>query len=601
MKEKGALLFAVSSLGLGHATRTLPIIRHYHKAGYQVHILSTGKALAFLREEFGDGVGYHDYPDYPAIERGRGLSFYWFLLQDSFATIVRIRHEHAFVESLVKQEHITAIFSDGRYGAYAEGVPSFILSHQISFVLPRGMALFQWIADWFNRKTFQKFDHVFIPDYAEEKFSLAGRLSHTKLLLDIPHSFIGILSPLTASDREKQDISYLFIISGYLMGARDTFIRMLRAQSAKLTGKKVFVLGNVGEDTHEVDASTNTEIYSHVGRKKMQELYGRAHWIVSRSGYTTIMDVVELGKKAFMVATPRQTEQEYLAEYGSSRGYFLSARREKDVDLVRVLKEGSELVPLRPPTKTKEAVAAIAETIARHEKRTFFSFVIPAHNEAEYIEKNLASLKNLSYPEESFEVIVVENGSTDDTLERARNFASKNIKVLTTRARGVSHARNLGIKHVSSKADWIIFLDAHTNILPSFLESLSRFLKKKPSLTVGTTEVQPDKPIGAFPRFIFFINNVGHRLSRTSFAIHIVRADLKDKISYDEALTLGEDIDVIRQAERYGTFFYFPTKEVETSTRRFEAVGWLRLTLKWTIDALLPKRLQRKKEYERIR
>ena len=60
-------LFAISSLGLGHATRTLAVIRAYLQRGYGITVVSTGNALAFLRLELADspGVDFRDMADYP--------------------------------------------------------------------------------------------------------------------------------------------------------------------------------------------------------------------------------------------------------------------------------------------------------------------------------------------------------------------------------------------------------------------------------------------------------------------------------------------------------------------------------------------------------
>src|ERR1700735_2741178 len=98
----------------------------------------------------------------------------------------------------------------------------------------------------------------------------------------------------------------------------------------------------------------------------------------------------------------------------------------------------------------------------------FFSFVIPAHNEENYLRDTLEHLKQLDYPADRFEVIVVENGSGDRTFELARGFESGNFKALQS-GKGVSRAKNAGIDHLSPQSDWAVFLDADTIIEPDFL------------------------------------------------------------------------------------------------------------------------------------
>ena len=62
----------------------------------------------------------------------------------------------------------------------------------------------------------------------------------------------------------------------------------------------------------------------------------------------------------------------------------------------------------------------------------FFSFIVPAYNEASVIERTLSCLRDLDYPKDRYEVIVVENGSSDDTFARASRFASPAFKVITS-------------------------------------------------------------------------------------------------------------------------------------------------------------------------
>src|SRR5580698_1509778 len=87
-------------------------------------------------------------------------------------------------------------------------------------------------------------------------------------------------------------------------------------------------------------------------------------------------------------------------------------------------------------------------------EQLFFSFVIPAHNEEKYIENTLEHLRRMDYPADKFEVIVVENGSTDRTLELAKRFQSSGFSTLLS-GKGVSRARNVGIDHLSPKSNWV--------------------------------------------------------------------------------------------------------------------------------------------------
>ncbi|PQM45190.1 Putative glycosyltransferase EpsH [Mycobacterium talmoniae] len=229
-----------------------------------------------------------------------------------------------------------------------------------------------------------------------------------------------------------------------------------------------------------------------------------------------------------------------------------------------------------------------------------FSIVIPAHNEEEYLGDTLAHIARLSYPTDRYEAIVVENGSSDRTLDVAQRFAGGNIRVYHSDRSGVSAAKNFGIDRVSPETNWVIFLDADTVLKPPFLLELNSLLRGSgASLSVGTTKVLP-LDTRRYARAWFAYYNLAHRFGG-SYAIQVVRHSLFPQLRFDENLTMGEDLLLIRQARRSGKFFYLPTKAVYTSTRRFDTVGYWSLFFHWSFVAVLPRRQQKKFGYEAIR
>ncbi len=171
-------LFAVSSLGLGHATRTLVVIREYLRRGYAVTVISSGNALAFLRLELEgeSAVQLRDMPDYPPLERGTGWRLYYYLATDLLKTWRLIAREHREVRAMAADYDF--IFSDGRYGFHSPWTPSFILSHQIAFLPPKGLREASWLTEHVNVAALRKFDCLFIPDYPYPSANLAGNLAH---------------------------------------------------------------------------------------------------------------------------------------------------------------------------------------------------------------------------------------------------------------------------------------------------------------------------------------------------------------------------------------------------------------------------------------
>lgn len=232
----------------------------------------------------------------------------------------------------------------------------------------------------------------------------------------------------------------------------------------------------------------------------------------------------------------------------------------------------------------------------------FFSIIVPAHNEEKYIVSTLEHIKNLNYPKDRFEVFVVENGSTDNTYALAKEFESRNITVFTVSKRGVSHAKNHGIDMISPKSEWTVILDADTHIKSNFLGSLNKYFSKKSSqiYSVGTTYVKPiHRSLKATLWFGFY--DMGHRLIKASYSIQIVKTSVLKQFRFNENLSIGEDLELIKFSRQSGKFFVFRTNEVFTSTRRFEDEGWFNLFLVWTFVAALPKYLKRRFSYKVVR
>ena len=96
----------------------------------------------------------------------------------------------------------------------------------------------------------------------------------------------------------------------------------------------------------------------------------------------------------------------------------------------------------------------------------FVSVIIPTYNDEEHIEKLLMSLKNQTY--KKFEVIVIDDKSTDDTVSLVKKF--KNVKLLFSGKRRVAYSRNLGLRN--TKCDIVVSLDSDTILENNYLEEI---------------------------------------------------------------------------------------------------------------------------------
>ena len=233
------------------------------------------------------------------------------------------------------------------------------------------------------------------------------------------------------------------------------------------------------------------------------------------------------------------------------------------------------------------------------QKQFFFSIVIPAHNEENYITETLTNIKQLNYPADRLETIVIENGSTDKTFEVAKKFEGENMHIFSSTEKGVSKARNFGINKINNQSEWTVLLDADTVLKPEFLNDLNKYLQNNitKNYVIGTTTLQP-LPETKTARRWFAFYDWGHKVFKVSYSIQIAKTSLLKNIKYDESMSTGEDLKFIKDALKIGGWFFIETPTVYTSTRRFEQVGWWKLFIQWNFVALLPIPLQKKFGYE---
>jgi predicted glycosyltransferase len=166
---------------------------------------------------------------------------------------------------------------------------------------------------------FRRYEQIIIPDIQSDQ-NLTGDLTHSGKISNHPKlHYLGVFCSVSEIN-VKEDIDYLFSVSGPEI-QRTLFEEIILDQISHIPGKKVVVLGKPN-DKRTYDNIKNTEIYSHVNRQKQNELLNRAKFVICRSGYTTVMELVALKKSALMIPTPGQTEQEYLAHHYQSTGIF---------------------------------------------------------------------------------------------------------------------------------------------------------------------------------------------------------------------------------------------------------------------------------------
>jgi UDP:flavonoid glycosyltransferase YjiC (YdhE family) len=326
------ILVSPLSWGLGHATRDLPLIRRFLADGHHVTIASSGRALELLKHEVPQ-CRFEVLEDYPLPYTASR----WFILKFG-ATIPRmvraIYRERAAARKLIEQGRFDLILSDNRFGVRHEDIPSFFISHQLRFATPWFLWPFELLGEAFNRLYHRKFNRVIITDVADEHHNLTGKLAHRMYWPSAKrYYYAGIISSTRKMDL-PEDLDLFITISGP-EPQRTELERIVIGQMAALKkmGRVVITLGKP-EQLDCVRPAPNVEVFGFLKRQQQQEMMNRAKLIVSRSGYTTVMEIAELGKKALFTPTPGQTEQVYLSEFYEKTRQFHSVSQ-YDLDLAR--------------------------------------------------------------------------------------------------------------------------------------------------------------------------------------------------------------------------------------------------------------------------
>lgn len=332
------ILVAPLNWGLGHATRCIPIIRELEKNGFTPIIASDGVALALLKKEFPHLTSL-ELPSYQIEYAKKGENFKWKLIKNSPKTINAILSEKQLIKKWVKEYDLKGIISDNRLGVHSKKVPSVFMTHQLTVLSGKTT----WISSKLHQFFIRKFDECWVPDI-EKTPNLTGKLGHLKNS-NLNIKYIGVLSRL-----EKKVLEIKYDIMVLLSGPEpqrtileEKLIEELKDNKEKI----VFIKGKVTKEQVK-EQKGNITFYNFMQSEELEKTFNESEMVLCRSGYTTVMDLCKLQKKAFFIPTPGQFEQEYLAKKYKREGLVPYSKQDRFVidDILSVpLYKGLPLIP----------------------------------------------------------------------------------------------------------------------------------------------------------------------------------------------------------------------------------------------------------------
>lgn len=293
--------------GLGHATRCVPLIKQLMENNVIILGVTPTTALIF-NEEFPElkKINIEPYD----ITYSKWLSVGVKLLLEAPRILGVIKKEHEQLKRIIQEQHIDVVISDNRFGLYHEDVECIYLTHQLNIQA----GLFSFIPTKIHRYYINKFNQVWIPDFENEKESLAGNLSRNNRLKNV--TYIGSLSRLPIGMENKEEFDYLCLLSG--PEPLRSELESLLIEKARESSLKICLVRGSAEALSNI--SQNTTVYNLPTAAELGHLIQSSKTIICRSGYSTFMDLHHLQKKnVILIPTQGQYEQEYLAKYWTQK------------------------------------------------------------------------------------------------------------------------------------------------------------------------------------------------------------------------------------------------------------------------------------------
>ena len=326
------ILVAPLDWGLGHTTRCVPMIQFLLSSGHNVLFAGNDWQRQYILRNFPSIETIH-LEGYDVRYAKSRIGFSLSLLRQTPCLLKTIKKEHEWLINLVAERKIDGIISDNRYGLYHPSVPSVIITHQLQIQSGLGKTTNDLLRK-LHYKYLGRFNECWVAD-VEGSPNLSSKLAHPKTL-PANAKYIGWLSQIAGQNIATKEEHLLVLLSGP-EPQRSILSKILWQQVIKLDQKIVFVEGS--DMTAKPDfIPSHISYHKRLNRDELLPLIANASFVICRSGYSSLMDLLAMKKKAIIIPTPGQTEQEYLAKHLHQEGVLYS-KEQKGFDLKKALTE----------------------------------------------------------------------------------------------------------------------------------------------------------------------------------------------------------------------------------------------------------------------
>ena len=312
------ILISPLDWGLGHTTRCIPIVKALLLLNYNVYISCNNDQKKLLQAEV-ENVTFLLLDGYNIKYSLNKKLFALSILKQLPKIIKVIKFEHWWLQKTIKKYNIDVVISDNRYGLHTTKVPCVFITHQLLIKAP--FVLIEKYLQKINYHFINKYTQCWVPDF-EFSQNIAGALSHPKKMPSIPVKYIGPLTRFEKKNTLEKKYDYCFVLSGP-EPQRSILEAIILNDINTIFGKILLVRGFPNGQEHLLSTDALV-IKNHLNTSELGEAMQQSDYIITRSGYTTIMELLWLEKKSIVIPTPGQTEQEYLAEKLMQQGWCYS-------------------------------------------------------------------------------------------------------------------------------------------------------------------------------------------------------------------------------------------------------------------------------------
>ena len=357
MDSPKTILICPLNWGLGHASRDIPIIRKLKCEGFRIIAAADYHILKLIKSEFPD-IETEYFPGLQ-ITYSQKNSQVTHLLKQLPAAFLWVWREKKYTAHFVKKYNPVCIISDNRYGVRHSKVKSIFITHQLMLKMPEKLAWLEKSIHWLIKKLVSRFDFCLIPDNPLSG-SLAGELVH-KYPFPGNARLIGALSRFMHQYNDVEDDNNKYELLVILSGPEPQRTILQKILTEKVVAEKIKTLMITGVLNNETVEKENLKILSHLESNELRRFIMKTPYIISRSGYSTIMDLWFLNRSAILIPTPGQTEQEYLAQIaGNSNHIFLQQSEIQNINLRSLSLPQSDFA-LRDNNLFEQAITAITK------------------------------------------------------------------------------------------------------------------------------------------------------------------------------------------------------------------------------------------------